>query len=91
MRKTISAYVNVALVDYDESMKNHMVELLKESLREKSTEYILEDTWEVVENKRILYKNEDGTLEILDPERPDITETREMLEVMTVVLTGNVI
>lgn len=91
MLKTISAYVNVALADYDESMKNHMVELLKESLREKSTEYILEDTWQVVENKRKLYKNEDGTLEIQDPERPDIAETRVMLEVMTVVLTGKVI
>lgn len=88
MFKTISAYMNVALADYDESMKDHMVELLKESLREKSTEYILEDMWEVVENKRKLYKNSDGTLEIQDSARTDIAETREMLEVMTVVLTG---
>lgn len=86
MLKTISAYVNVALAEYDESMKNHIVELLKESLREKSTECILE--WEVVENKRKLYKNEDGTLEIQDPERLEIAETREMLEVITVVITG---
>lgn len=87
MLKTISAYANVALADYDESMKDHMVELLKESLREKS-EYILEDTWEVVEYKRKLYRNEDGTMERQDPERTDIPETREMLEVMTIVLTG---
>lgn len=87
MLKTISAYLNVSLADYDDSMKDHMVELLKESLREKS-EYILEDTWEVVENKRKLFKNDDGTMEIQDPERTDIPETREILEVMTVVLTG---
>ncbi|KUO75778.1 MAG: hypothetical protein APF81_20835 [Desulfosporosinus sp. BRH_c37] len=90
MLKTISAYVNVALADYDESMKNHVVELMKDSLREQSTEYILEDTWGVVENKRMLYKNEDGTLEIQDPELSEISDTREMLEVMTVVLTANV-
>jgi len=39
MVKTIGAYVNVALADYDESMKNHVVELMKESLREQSTEH----------------------------------------------------
>ena len=88
MFKTISAYMNVALADYDESMKNHMVELLKESLREQSTEYLLEDMWEVVVNKRKLYKNEDGTMEIQDLARTDIAETRDILEVMTVVLTG---
>lgn len=69
-------------------MKTHVVELMKESLREQSTEYILEDTWAVVENKRKLYKNEDGVLEIQDKELSEICETREMLEVMTVVLTA---
>lgn len=91
MLKTISAYVNVALTDYDESMKNHVVELMKESLREQSTEFILEDSWGVVENKRKLYKNEDGELEIEDPERLEVNETREILEVMTVVLKVNVV
>jgi len=86
MLKTISAYMNVALVDYDDSMKNHLVELLKESLREQS-EYILEDTWEIVENKRKLYKNEDGSLESQEQELSEIIETREILEVMTVALT----
>jgi len=38
----------------------------------------------------MLYKNEDGTLEIQDPELSEISDTREMLEVMTVVLTANV-
>lgn len=94
MLKTISAYVNVALADYDESMKNHVVELMKESLREQTTEFILEDTWKVVENKRKLLKNKDGALEIQDPELSEISEIseiRETLEVMTVVLTVNVI
>lgn len=96
MLKTIGAYVNVALVDYDESMKDHVVELMKESLREQSTEYILEDTWEVEENKRNLYKNEDGTMEIQDKETvegklsSEIIDTREILEVMTVGLTVKV-
>jgi len=98
MAKTIGAYVNVALADYDESMKNHLVELMKESLREQSTitEYIREDTWEVVENKRKLYKNENGALVAQDeemiggtlPSKPD--DTREVLEVMTVNLTVKV-
>lgn len=86
MLKTISAYMNVALVDYDDSMKYHLVELLKESLRERS-EYILEDSWEVVENKRKLYKNEDGSLESQEQVLSEIIETREILEVMTVALT----
>ena len=96
MVKTICAYVNVALADYDESMKNHLVELMKESLREQSTEYIFEDSWEVVENKRKLYKNEDGVLEAQDPETiegtlfSEISDNREILEVMTVSLTGKV-
>lgn len=93
MIRTIGAYVNVALADYDESMKNHLVELLKESLREKPTEYIFEDTWEVVENKRKLYKNEDGLLEKQDEETSgdmlssEASDTREIFEVMTVSLT----
>ena len=89
--KIISAYINVALTDYDESMKNHVVELMKDSLREQATDFILEDTWDVVENKRKLYKNEDGELEEKGEEPTEIRDTREMLEVMTVVLTANVI
>lgn len=91
MLKMISAYVNVALADYDESMKNHVVELMKESLREQSTEIILEDTWEVVENKRKLYKNINGELVVQDEELTEINESREMLEVMTVSLTAKVV
>ena len=91
MLKSISAYVNVALVDYDESMKNHVVELMKDSLREQSTDIILEDTWEVVENIRKLYENKAGEMEVHDAELTAISETRKMLEVMTVVLTANVI
>jgi len=75
--KRISAYLNVALVDYDESMRDHVVELMKESLREQSTNIILEDTWEVVENKRKLLKNSDGKLELPDEE---LTWTKEKLE-----------
>lgn len=97
MVKTIGAYVNVARADYDESMKNHVVELMKESLREQSTEYILEDTWEVAENMRKLYKNEDGLLEMQDTETigdalsSEISDTREILEVITVGLTVKVV
>jgi len=98
LAKTVGAYVNVALADYDESMKDHLVELLKESLREQeqSTEYILEDSWEMMENKRKLYKNEDGVLETLEEETVedslslDAKDTREILEVMTVSLTAKV-
>ena len=96
MVKTIGAYVNVALADYDESTKNHVVELMKESLREQSTEYILENTWEVVENKRKLYKNVDGVLERLEEDTvgsrlsSEISDTREILEVMTIGLTVKV-
>lgn len=96
MVTTIGAYVNVALADYDESIKNHVVELMKESLREQSTDYIYEDSWEVVENKRKLYKNEDGALEIQDKEiigralSSETNDSREILEVMTVGLTVKV-
>ena len=96
MVKTIGAYVNVALADYDESMKTHLIELLKESLREQSTEFVFENTWEVVENKRKLYKNENGELQILDEETTgglspsEISDTGEILEVMTVGLTVQV-
>lgn len=96
MVKTIGAYVNVALADYDESMKSHLIELLKESLREQSTEFVFENTWEVVENKRKLYKNENGELQVLDEETTggtlllEISDTREILEVMTVGLTVQV-
>ena len=96
MLKTIGACVNVALADYDESTKNHVVELMKESLREQSIEFILEDTWEVVENKRKLYKNEDGLLERQDEETIGGTsslgthDSREILEIITVSLTVKV-
>ena len=96
MLKTIGACVNVALSDYDESTKNHVVELMKESLREQSIEFIFENTWEVVENKRKLYKNEDGSLERQDEESgegtlfSEINDPREILEVMTVGLTVKV-
>ncbi|OLN33659.1 hypothetical protein [Desulfosporosinus metallidurans] len=95
MVKTIGAYVNVALVDYDESMQNHLVELMKDSLREQSVENILENTWEIVEDKRILYKNGDGewvvqSEELLGDGLPEISDTRELLEVMTVGLTVKV-
>lgn len=88
MLKTIGAYVNVALADYDESMKSHLVELLKESLREQTTKYIFEDSWEVAENKRQLRKNEEGGLELLSTETTG--GTGEILEVMTVSLTVKV-
>jgi len=97
MEKTIGAEVNVALADYDESLKDHVVELLKETLREQSTEYLLENTWEVVENKRTLYKNKDGELERPDKETPggtlssEISDTREKFEVMTVGITVKVV
>ncbi|TGE36929.1 hypothetical protein E4K67_17685 [Desulfosporosinus fructosivorans] len=93
MAKIISASVNVALAEYDESLKKHVVELMKESLREKATEYILENTWEVVENKRTLSVNEDGLLETQDEETmaPEISDTRETLEVMTIGITVTVV
>ncbi len=97
MVKTISAYVNVALEDYDESTKNHVVELMKESLLEQSSDFILEDTWEVVETKRKLYKNGDGVWEIKEKETneellsSESRGTREVLEVMTVGLSGKVL
>ncbi len=92
MVKTIGAYMNVALTDYDESMRNHLVELMKDSLREQSAENILENTWEIVENKRVLYKNGDGewvvqSKELSGDSLSEISDTRELLEVMTVSLT----
>lgn len=91
MAKTMSAFVNVALADYDESLKDHVVELMKESLREQATEYILENTWEVVENKRTLAINEDGVMETQDALSLEISDTRETLEVMTVGIAVTVI
>ena len=87
--------MNVALADYDESMQNHLVELMKDSLREQSVESILEDTWEIVENKRILYKNADGEWvvqgeDLLGDNVLEISDNRELLEVMTVGLTVKV-
>lgn len=94
MVKTIGAYVNVALTDYDEAMQNHVVELMKDTLREQTIENILEDTWEVIVNKSELYKNEDGLWERQDnplgKTLSEISDTREILEVMTVELTVNV-
>ena len=95
MDKTIGAYMNVALTDYDESMQNHLVELMKDSLREQSIESILEDTWEIVENKRILYKNADGEWvvqgeDLLGDSVLEISDAKEFLEVMTVGLTVKV-
>lgn len=83
MLKTIGAYINVPLSDYDEGMLFHVVELMKDSLREQTIEIILEDSWEVGESQRKLYKNEDGFWEHSE----DIDDAREMLEVMTVNLT----
>lgn len=95
MIKTIGVYVNVALADYDESMQNHMVELMKDSLREQTTEYVFENTWEVVESKRTLYKNEDGQWEVQSKESygnspSGDSEIRETLDVMTINLTVKV-
>ncbi|HBV86955.1 MAG TPA: alpha/beta hydrolase [Desulfosporosinus sp.] len=91
--KTISAYVNVALVDYDDSVRNHVVELMKESLREKTNETILETTWNVEESKRTLFKNEEGVWETqpFDSTPSEEILTREMLEVMTVRLFVDIV
>jgi len=92
MIKTVSAFVNVALKDYDESMLNHVVELMKETLREQYYEKILENTWKVEENQRSLIRNEEGAW-VTQPFESTITEfidTREMLEVMTVGITVDV-
>ena len=91
MLKKVSAYMNVPLSDYDEDTQFHVVELLKEFLREQS-EIILEDTWEVQKNLRKLYKNEDGNWELPSIEPLDITlnmdsKIGEIMEVMTVALT----
>ena len=87
--------MNVALADYEESMKNHLVELMKDSLREQTVASILEDTWKIVENKRILYKNADGEWvvqgeDLLGDSVLEISDTKELLEVMTVGLTVKV-
>jgi len=84
--------VNVALVDYDDSMLDHVVELMKESLREKTDDYIFEDTWKVEENKRKLYKNEEGVwvTQPLESMFSEVIDSREMLEVMTVGITVDV-
>ncbi|KJR44887.1 hypothetical protein UF75_4724 [Desulfosporosinus sp. I2] len=94
MLKEVSAYMNVPLSDYDEDMLLHVVDLLKEFLREQS-EIILEDTWDVQKNQRMLYKNEDGNWELPSIEPLDISHSKdseigEMLEVMTVALTVKV-
>lgn len=91
MLKKVSAYMNVPLSDYDEDMLFHVVELLKEFLREQS-EIILEDTWDVQKNQRMLYKNEDGNWELPSIEPSDITRSKdskigEIMKVMTVALT----
>jgi len=93
MIKTISAYINVALEDYDDSMLNHVVELMKESLREQSSETILEDTWKIEESKRRLFKNEEGVW--VSESFTDIllkgTQENEILEVMTVGISVDVV
>jgi len=92
MIKTLSAYVNVDLVDYDDSMLNHVVELMKESLRELSDGFILEDTWKVEENKRTLLKNDEGEWVPQQSEGmfSEVINMAEILEVMTVRITVNV-
>ena len=93
MIKTISAYVNVALVDYDDSTLSHVVELMKDSLREKTIEDILEDTWKVEEHKRKLVKNEEGVwvAQSFANRLSDVIDAREILEVMTVGITVDVV
>ncbi|EHQ90064.1 hypothetical protein [Desulfosporosinus youngiae] len=88
MKKTISAFVNVALDDYDDSMLNHVVELMKETLREQYFEKIFEDTWRVEENRRCLVKDKEGAWVTQSSER--IIESKEILEVMTVGITVDV-
>jgi len=92
MIKTLSAYVNVDLVDYDDSMLNHVVELMKESLRELSDGFILEDTWKVEEDKRTLLKNDEGEWVPQQSEGmlSGVINIAEILEVMTVRITVNV-
>ncbi|GAB6151752.1 hypothetical protein JCM17380_05020 [Desulfosporosinus burensis] len=89
MLKTIGAYMNVPLDDYDDGMLFHVVELMKEKFREQVEETILEDTWSVQKKRRRLSKNEDGDWELMDNEPLAIihneeSEVRETLEVMTV-------
>lgn len=89
MTKRISAYVNVAIEDYDESMLNHVVELMKDSLREQVFDVILEDKWEIEENRRTLFRNGEGVWESHQIE--DGRETKDSLEVMTVTVQGEVL
>lgn len=92
MIKTISAYVNVALEDYDDSTLIHVVELMKDSLREQATDDILEDTWKIEEYKRKLFRTEEGVW-VTQPFAGRLSEgidEREMLEVMTVGITVDV-
>ncbi|KGK89801.1 hypothetical protein DP73_09210 [Desulfosporosinus sp. HMP52] len=89
MTKRISAYVNVAIEDYDESMLNHVVELMKDSLREQVLDVILEDKWKIEENRRTLFRNGEGVWESHQIE--DGRETKDSLEVMTVTVQGEVL
>lgn len=88
MTKRISAYVNVAIEDYDESMLNHVVELMKDSLREQVFDVILEDKWEIEENRRTLFRNGEG---VWESQQNDGRETKDSLEVMTVTVRGEVL
>lgn len=93
MLKSIGAYMNVELCDYDEDMLQHLVELMKQSLRDQSFDVIiLEDSWEVVTYQRTLYKNADGLWESQDVDSSVSKHSQglddsEVLEVMTVGLT----
>ncbi|MCB8816407.1 hypothetical protein [Desulfosporosinus shakirovi] len=60
-------------------MLNHLVELMKESLREQSAETILEGSWKVEENKRGVWVSQP----LADIVSENIQEN-EILEVMTV-------
>lgn len=95
MLKTMGAYMNVPLEDYDEGMLFHVVELMKEKFREQGVETILEDTWNVQKTRRKLCKNKAGDWELMDNEPLEIihneeSKARETLEVMTVELTVKV-
>ncbi|SDH17357.1 hypothetical protein [Desulfosporosinus hippei] len=89
MIKRISAYVNIAIEDYDESVLNHVVELMKDSLREQVLDVILEDKWEIEENRRTLFRNREGVWESHQIE--DGREIKDSLEVMTVIVQGEVL
>lgn len=91
MKKTVSAFVNVAIKDYDDSMLNHVVELMKETLREQYFEKVFEDTWKVEENRRSLIKDEEGAWVIQPCDSTKFLDTKEILEVMTVGITVDVV